>query len=80
MVAFNAVPTASARNWMQASVPGVGHDVTAVRLILELPVRSEFGAPGVTFEVKFCSIAGGNCWFFIGYFVMVWRRAGTRID
>ncbi len=27
-VAFKAVPTASARNWMQASVPAVGQDVT----------------------------------------------------
>ena len=36
---------------MQASVPSVGQDETAVRLsarLLELPLISEFGAPGVT--------------------------------
>ena len=53
-VAFKAMPTASARNWMQASVPAVGQDVTGVRLfdrLLELPVMSEFGAP-VSDEVR----------------------------
>src|SRR5579863_9388062 len=74
LVAFKAVPTASARNWMQASVPAVGQDVTAVRLfdwLAVLPVRSEFGP--VSDEVTFGSIADGNTWpVFIGYWAFVW--------
>ena len=68
-VAFKAVPTASARNWMQASVPAVGQDVTAVRLfavLFVLPVRSEFAAPGVTFEFAFARKADSNDTPFIG--------------
>ena len=52
------------RNWMQASVPAVGQDVTGVRLLgrlLELPVISEFAVPGVSAEVTLGSIAAGNC-------------------
>jgi hypothetical protein len=48
---------------MQASVPAVGQDVTAVRLfdrLLELPVKSEF-AP-VSDEVTFGSIVDGITW------------------
>ena len=67
------MPTASARNWMQASVPAVGQDVTGVRLfdrLAELPVMSEFGAP-VSDEVKPAeTIAGGNAWPLHGIWVL----------
>ena len=69
-VAFKAMPTASARNWMQASVPSVGQDVAGVRLfgrLLELPVMSEFGVPGVSDELTpAVIIAAGSDLFFIG--------------
>ncbi len=74
-VAFKAVPTASARNWMQASVPSVGQDVTAVRLfdwLAVLPVTSAFGVPVSDEVTPAASIAGGNIWpVFMGYWVFV---------
>ena len=54
---------------MQASVPAVGQDVTAVRLcavLLVLPVSKEFGEPGVTFAFAFASTADGSDLPFMG--------------
>ena len=55
---------------MQASVPSVGQDETAVRLsarLLVLPVISEFGAPGVTVLFRSGSIVVGKPGFCFRY-------------
>ena len=67
IVAFKAVPTASARNWMHASVPAVGQDVTGVKAfvaLLELPVMIEL-LP-VSDEVRFVTMLDGSCLPFMG--------------